>query len=347
MADSLGDPIALAHGAVGAWAALPRDALGCEVIRGGLTNVLNRVFVASAAAASTLPTDAPREVLLRQFGLGTEDLIDRAREAVVFKTLSDAGVGPKLHGVFDGGRAEEFLHGETFVTSELSLPQYAPAIAAQVALLHMATPAIERANTFDAGMGKWWRLAATSVMRTPETALKARQFDLAVLHAEMGWLLGALAATASPVVFTHNDLLAGNVMRLGDGRIMLVDFEYGCYSYRGFDFGNHFAEMGIHYNVEGYPGFFIHPDHYPSETLQDLFFSSYLRTLGTAESEWPAAIAALKAEAKAFALASHFQWALWGIVQAARSTIAFGFLEFAAARFDQYYALKRKWFAAP
>lgn len=54
--------------------------------------------------------------------------------------------------------------------------------------------------------------------------------------------------TNSPVVFCHNDLLSGNIMVMGghEGESMedmaskplqFIDFEYGCYSYRGFDWG--------------------------------------------------------------------------------------------------------------
>lgn len=55
-------------------------------------------------------------------------------------------------------------------------------------------------------------------------------------------------STHSPVVFCHNDLLSGNILLLGgsaersveemaDLPVQLIDFEYGCYSFRGFDWG--------------------------------------------------------------------------------------------------------------
>jgi Choline/ethanolamine kinase len=54
--------------------------------------------------------------------------------------------------------------------------------------------------------------------------------------------------TGSPVVFCHNDLLSGNIMVMGGFQndriedmacklLQFIDFEYGCYSYRGFDWG--------------------------------------------------------------------------------------------------------------
>jgi thiamine kinase-like enzyme len=37
--------------------------------------------------------------------------------------------------------------------------------------------------------------------------------------------------------------------------LFFIDYEYGCYNYRGFDFGNHFCEWTLDYTVEEYPLF--------------------------------------------------------------------------------------------
>lgn len=47
-------------------------------------------------------------------------------------------------------------------------------------------------------------------------------------------------------------------------------------------------------------------------------------------------------EVNRFALASHFLWGLWSIVQAKISSIEFGYMEYAQARFDAYFDQKRK-----
>jgi hypothetical protein len=46
-----------------------------------------------------------------------------------------------------------------------------------------------------------------------------------------------LDALAPPLVMSHNDLLNGNIMRLADGTVQFIDFEYGGTNYRGFDLG--------------------------------------------------------------------------------------------------------------
>lgn len=72
------------------------------------------------------------------------------------------------------------------------------------------------------------------------------------------------AAVQSPIVFGHNDLLAGNVMvseafweqtgpdgavqredgtvSSADSDMTFIDFEYVDWTPRGFDWGNHFNE---------------------------------------------------------------------------------------------------------
>lgn len=61
------------------------------------------------------------------------------------------------------------------------------------------------------------------------------------------------ALTHSPIIFGHNDLLSGNILILQkpgfdpaspdrDGPLCFIDYEYGGYTHRGFDIGNHFTE---------------------------------------------------------------------------------------------------------
>jgi thiamine kinase-like enzyme len=60
------------------------------------------------------------------------------------------------------------------------------------------------------------------------------------------------------LVFSHNDLLAGNVLiREGDNKVIFIDYEYSCYNYRAYDIANYFNESVIDYNVTETPFFKI------------------------------------------------------------------------------------------
>jgi len=80
-----------------------------------------------------------------------------------------------------------------------------------------------------------------------------QQIDFNQIEAEIQETQAVCALTNSPVVFGHNDLLSGNILILQqpgfdpkqpdlDGPLCFIDYEYGSYTYRGFDIGNHFTE---------------------------------------------------------------------------------------------------------
>lgn len=117
----------------------------------------------------------------------------------------------------------------------------------------------------------------------------------------------------------------------------------GGYNFRAFDFANHFCENC---------GFEFDLGLYPSPEQQFAFYRAYM------EAAAPAQLRALEAnkESKAFfhalydavnryALASHFFWGFWAVVQAAHSKIDFDFLEYAAKRFAAFDAQKSYFFA--
>lgn len=46
--------------------------------------------------------------------------------------------------------------------------------------------------------------------------------------------------------------------------LMIIDFEYCAYNYRGFDLANHFIEWMIDYTNKEYPFFFYKSEQYPN-----------------------------------------------------------------------------------
>jgi len=61
------------------WSGVSPSDLGISVVGGGLSNLNYRVALADGVA---LPEEGPREVLLRLFGGGSHELIDREQENV-------------------------------------------------------------------------------------------------------------------------------------------------------------------------------------------------------------------------------------------------------------------------
>lgn len=140
-------------------------------------------------------------------------------------------------------------------------------------------------------------------------------------------------------MFCHNDFQEGNILYMADSLhlqrgmpegqadplqdvVRPIDFEYSSYNYRGFDIGNHFCEWCYNYNVDTEPYFSANLDHFPNMQQQLNFIREYLKESKLSLDEEDS----LVVEANAFALASHFMWCLWSIVQSKKSQIVFGYL---------------------
>ncbi|PRQ46411.1 putative ethanolamine kinase [Rosa chinensis] len=137
----------------------------------------------------------------------------------------------------------------------------------------------------------------------------------------------------APVVFSHNDLLSGNIMANDEEeKLYFIDFEYGSYNYRGFDIGNHFNE---------YAGYECDYSLYPTKEEQYHFFRHYLGPDKPQEVS-DKDLEALYVEANTYMLASHLYWALWGIVHAKFSPIKFDYLGYFFLRYNEYKKQKEK-----
>lgn len=354
----------------GAWKSLAEDDFHITIIRGGLSN---KLFLCSLPDSVDTVGDEPRSVLLRLYGAilqmscnkgdsrqsNKENHLQGAEamvlESVMFAILAERELGPKLYGIFPQGRLEQYVPSRKLDTCELSDPSISAEVAEKMAKFHgMRMPFNKEPKWLFGTMDKY----LSQVMRlnfTRESHL--RRFNCLLsynLPQEMDKLKSLLESTHSPVVFCHNDCQEGNVLLLkgrqssDKQKLMLIDFEYSSYNYRGFDIGNHFCEWMYDYNCEEFPFFKVNAQAYPTKAQQLHFIESYLRESdrgfdNLSEEDQMKLKEELHIEVNRFSLASHFFWGLWSIIQARLSTIKFGYLEYAQARFDAYFQQKKIW----
>jgi choline/ethanolamine kinase len=290
---------------------------------------------------------APRKALLRVYGEGTESFFERETEHRIFAQFSEQGIGPKLYGYFDGGRIEEFLDARSLTSAEF--PENLVAIGVKIAEMHRAEVDLPKRPSLFSNLYMWYdaaKSAAGSLDKAEDKELLKR-IDLPSLEAEIASLQTLLSALQSPLTFCHNDLICGNMMKYADGRIIFIDYEYGSYNFRGYDFGNHFTEWTLDYTVKEWPKFRIVPSQYPSEEQQRTLFTSYLRRNKELAGETDTTptdseLGALMDEAVRFSLAAHLLWSLWAIKQASTSEIEFGYMQYSVQRIEEYFRLKRQ-----
>ncbi|XP_042197413.1 choline kinase alpha isoform X2 [Callorhinchus milii] len=335
----------------GAWKSLPEEEFQISIIRGGLSNLL---FLCSLPDTKSCVADEPRNVLLRLYGAilqGTEALV---LESVMFAILAERCLGPKLYGIFPQGRLEQFIPSRKLETQELSIPNISAEIARKMATFHgMKMPFNKEPKWLFCTMEKYLK----QVMRisfTRESYIRKFHKLLSYnLPQELEKLRSLLHATHSPVVFCHNDCQEGNLLLLdntgesSEQKLMLIDFEYSSYNFRGFDIGNHFCEWIYDYTYEKYPFFLASIENYPTQTQQLHFIRNYKAEYQNGfdnldDTERVKMEEQMLQEINRYALASHFFWGLWSIIQARISAIEFGYMDYALARFESYFEQKKQ-----
>ncbi|XP_045892789.1 choline/ethanolamine kinase [Micropterus dolomieu] len=332
----------------GSWKTIKEDDFQISIVSGGLSNLLYLCCLPDHVRSEG---EEPRQVLLRVYGAILQGVDSLVLESVMFAILAERTLGPKLYGIFPEGRLEQYLPNTRMRTDQLSDPAISAEIATKLACFHeMVMPFNKEPKwlfgTIDRYMGQVMKLNFVREAHVKKYK-KLMKFDL---PAELDSLYALLAATPSPVVFCHNDVQEGNILMLEDrdhtstDRLMLIDFEYSSYNYRGFDFGNHFCEWMYDYTYNQWPFFKATPENYPTREQQLHFIRGYLAeqrrysniTIDQTQVEEDMII-----EANRYALASHFLWGLWSIIQAKISKIEFGYMDYAQCRFEAYFKQKK------
>ncbi|KAI5137934.1 choline/ethanolamine kinase isoform X3 [Manis pentadactyla] len=327
----------------GAWRRVRPEELRVDPVSGGLSNLLFR-----CSLPDRLPSvgKEPREVLLRLYGAILQGVDSLVLESVMFAILAERSLGPQLYGVFPEGRLEQYIPSRPLKTNELREPLLSAAIATKMAQFHgMEMPFTKEPHWLFGTMERYLK----QIQDLPPAGLSQMNLlEMYGLKDEMDSLRKLLDSTPSPVVFCHNDIQEGNILLLSEpenaDRLMLVDFEYSSYNYRGFDIGNHFCEWIYDYTHEDWPFYRAQPADFPTRGQQLHFIRHYLAEVKKGETisqeDQRKLEEDLLVEANRYALASHFFWGLWSILQASMSTIEFGYLEYAQSRFQFYFQQK-------
>ncbi|XP_049578704.1 choline/ethanolamine kinase isoform X2 [Syngnathus scovelli] len=332
----------------GAWKTIQIMDFQISIVSGGLSNLL---YLCSLPDHVPSVEEEPRQVLLRIYGAILQGVDSLVLESVMFAILAERTLGPKLYGIFPQGRLEQYFPNTRMRTDQLSNADISAEIATKMARFHkMVMPFNKEPTWLFETINKYMDQVLTLTFTRDTHVKKYKKLMKLNLEMELKNLRKLLAETPSPVVFCHNDVQEGNVLILHKGdqtstdRLMLIDFEYSSYNYRGFDFGNHFCEWMYDYTYNQWPFYKATPEDYPSREQQLHFIRSYLseqRGCGDQNVDQRQMEEDMIIEANRYALASHFLWGLWSIIQAKLSKIEFGYMDYAQVRFDAYFKQKK------
>ncbi|XP_044882930.1 choline/ethanolamine kinase isoform X1 [Mauremys mutica] len=366
----------------GSWKLIAPEEFGISPVSGGLSNLLYKCSLPEHVLSVG---DEPRQVLLRVYGAILQGVDSLVLESVMFAILAERALGPRLYGVFPQGRLEQYIPSRRLCTEDLQDPDISREIAMKMSRFHgMVMPFNKEPKWLFGTMERYLKQIAELTFPQEAQRKKFNQLKAYNLQQEMGSLRELLESTPSPVVFCHNDVQEGNILLLAGqeshptDKLMLIDFEYSSYNYRGFDIGNHFCEWVYDYTHDTWPYYQASLENYPTRQQQNRilaplrgsaeavgsqgnggaegagtslgmnllhFIRHYLwedsgRRGGTTHEEQARIEEEMLTEISRFALASHFFWGLWSILQAKISTIEFGYLDYALCRFEAYFQQK-------
>lgn len=141
------------------------------------------------------------------------------------------------------------------------------------------------------------------------------------------------------------DSVISNNSEMAEPDLIIIDFEYCAYNYRGFDIANHFVEWIFDYTNASHPFYFHYKQQYPTKEQSREFISTYLRKLHELDDETlitdghyaptTEEIEGVEKEVKVFTLVSHLFWSLWAIVNV-HQNIEFGYWDYAISRLNDY-----------
>ncbi|KAI3646244.1 hypothetical protein MP228_009172 [Amoeboaphelidium protococcarum] len=268
---------------------------------------------ASSSSSSQLQEDGDGEhkYLFRVYGEGSEKLFSRDRELKVLQTMSCLDIGPHIIAKFANGRIEQFIQNYQMTSKDIRVSENNKDIAASMFEIHSLIGLMPLESDSDSSQSGVIRsasrarraLSTTSALKQvihseleprlmdwfnqavlalptlkekyPQRWSDIEQCDIDRKQQLLSLCINHIKSRQSPVVFCHCDSQYGNILRSTEtGQIVIIDYEYACYAYRGFDLANHFCEWMANYHCDR--PHWLDADKFPTREEQIEFVDSYL-----------------------------------------------------------------------
>ncbi|KAJ1915181.1 hypothetical protein H4219_004452 [Mycoemilia scoparia] len=338
--------------------------------------------------------------LLRVYGIGVDEFLVRNKELYWLRKLSELNIGPSLYSIYTNGRIEEYLFSDTLTKDDIRDPSTSRHIARRMCELHYLvnfyaphkekTPEEQKDPLLQGvdlsgkpdlwtNIYQWIDLVATKAPGLRKICGDSPECldiinDIDKIRKESKQLEHFIEQINSPIVLAHSDLQYGNILRLHkDRELVVVDFEYAGYNYRGFDIANHFCEWMSNYHHPTHPHL-LELNRYPTQKERYNFLRTYLKTRIFLDANKPAdrvvvesdevseqfisnqischmvpvhinskylddQLPIIDKEVQSFIAASHLHWGIWGLLQAYSSEIDFDYVGYSAQRLTEFRRL--------
>lgn len=335
------------------WIGARDDQIKVKKILGGLTNTIYLLELLNSEVQTEMcDKNSVNRCLLRIFNkMWSSEDIERGN--CIFEYIANSGIGPALLGNLPNhvGRLEEFYDARPLLTKELSV--YFIDIARSLSVFHKLSPSLDTgpAGSFIFNCMRAWleNINQALLEHSSEFASKCKQIcGLANLTEEIVWLEKYTRESNFSTAFCHSDINENNILLMNnndsDGRkqIKLIDFEFSCKNYRGFEFANTFYEFTFDYSATEYPYFIYTPENYPTLEQRREFFFAYLSSYedDVSQIDIQSSIDKLITETDRLQMMVDMAWTLWSLSMLINAK-KFGYSEYASLRLKFYLFSKQ------
>jgi len=349
------------------WRGLSPDEMKFERL-GGLSN---RIWKVSSIGSSVFP----QAIIYRKFN--HSQIVDRQKENHILRELARKGIGSQFYAGTDEYRIEKYYESNELNPAKLNTLPTRRHLARALSEIHgvellgldqkpVFMRVLEEQSIIKMAQDK----ARKSELFTAEERMILEKVMTLVDEEEIAFLKELCPKNPESVVFSHNDLHSANVLSLlKDQRLLLIDYEYSDYNYRGYDIANVFSESMFKYGHHLHPYYELDESRFPSaEDLLDfityyLFFLKFQMSLVEGDlliedknklnsyleehynqEDFEQEVHQIHEEVKGALLFSHFYWTNWSVVMSKRSDIKFDYIHYAHKRFQLYHEMKAKYF---
>ncbi len=285
------------------------------------------------------PGADPAGAFYRQLEGKDNAILDGDAEEAVFLTLAAERIAARCYYHDHNCRLEELHHGRTLTADDLSDHDVLKGIAGELHRFHaLRPPEVPDEPFFELLHRKWGPLARFTVEDNrhafPENE-RAMCDELRQIYSDETRDMVRRCVPDGPLVFCHNDTYHGNIMRLRDGGIRLLDFEFSCLNNPAFDFANLFAETVMEHKLPDYPYFRIAPPRFGASEIGTLL-NFYLDHQSLAPTARTTAFDKLLADTRAMIRLSDYMYAMAALPLALAPVQKIPFVAYAHARFQKF-----------
>ena len=216
----------------------------------------------------------PAAILYRQLEGKDNAILDFETEKDVFLTLGEHNIAALCHYYDKSCRIESFYQGRTLRAEELFDTDNLRQIANQLYRFHQLRPSSLPTEIFFQLLHDKWGSIARQVLEQkisifPDNERRMCE-ELREIYSPQTLAKVEHCLPDGELTFCHNDTYHGNIMKLDNGEIKLLDFEFSCLNHKVYDFSNLFAETVMRHQQPDYPYFRIAEPEFGDQQLGDL-----------------------------------------------------------------------------